>query len=131
MQNMSGGKSALGLDGNVTALIGYIIGIVALVLIFIQKDNKFVRFHAIQSVLWSVFCTVGIIVIAIVGFIISLILSQVSAGLATIVGLLVFLLYLGLILGFIGGLIFGAIKSYGGSMFKLPIVGSFAEKWAN
>jgi uncharacterized membrane protein len=42
MQNQ---KSALGLDGNVTALIGYIIGILALVLIFIEKDNKFVRFR--------------------------------------------------------------------------------------
>ena len=131
MQNMSGGKSALGLDGNVTALIGYIVGIVALVLIFIEKDNKFVRFHAIQAVLWSVFCTIGIIAIAIVGTIIGLVLSQVSAALAGIVGILTILIYLALFLGLFGGLIFGAIKAYGGSLFKLPVVGSFAEKWAN
>ncbi len=128
---MSGGKSALGLDGNVTALIGYIVGIVALVLIFIEKDNKFVRFHAIQAVLWSVFCTIGIIAIAIVGTIIGLVLSQVSAALAGIVGILTILIYLALFLGLFGGLIFGAIKAYGGSLFKLPVVGSFAEKWAN
>ena len=37
MQNTSGGKSALGLDSNITALIGYIIGIVAIVSIIIEK----------------------------------------------------------------------------------------------
>jgi uncharacterized membrane protein len=126
MQNQ---KSALGLDGNVTALIGYIIGIVALVLIFIEKDNKFVRFHALQSVLWSVGMCVGIFVVAIIGFILALILGQVSSALGSIVGLLVMLLYLAMILGLIGGLIFGAVKAYGGAMFKLPIVGGLAEKW--
>ena len=34
MQNQ---KSALGLDGNITALIGYPVGIVALILVFIEK----------------------------------------------------------------------------------------------
>ena len=127
MQNQ---KSALGLDGNVTALIGYLIGIVALVLIFIEKDNKFVRFHALQSVLWSVGMCVGIVVVAIVGFILALILGQVSSALGSIVGLLVMLVYLAMLLGLIGGLIFGAIKAYGGAMFKLPIVGNLAEKWS-
>jgi uncharacterized membrane protein len=123
-------KSALGLDGNVTTLIGYIIGIVALVLIFIEKDNKFVRFHALQSVLWSVSIFVAIIVVAIVGTILGLVISAVSGTLAWIFGLLFMLIYLGLFLALIGGLIFGAIKSFGGSMTKLPIVGSMAEKWA-
>ncbi|MCY7376769.1 MAG: DUF4870 domain-containing protein [Pyrinomonadaceae bacterium] len=131
MQNMSGGKSALGLDGNVTALIGYLIGIVALILIFIEKDNKFVRFHAIQAVLWSVFCTIGIIVVAIVGIILGLVVSAVSTNLAGIVWILTILLYVGLIFGLLGGLIFGAIKAYGNSLFKLPVVGNFAEKWSS
>ena len=126
MQNQ---KSALGLNGNVTALIGYIIGIVALVLIFIEKDNKFVRFHALQSVLWSVGMCVGIFVVAIIGFILAMILGQVSGALGSIVGLLVMLLYLAMILALLGGLIFAAIKAYGGAMFKLPIVGGLAEKW--
>lgn len=130
MQNMSGGKSALGLDANVTALIGYLIGIVALILIFIEKDNKFVRFHAIQSVLWSVFCSVTLIVVIIAGLIIGAVLSQVSASLGGIVWILTILLYVGLIFGLLGGLIFGAIKAYGGSMSKLPVVGGFAEKWS-
>jgi uncharacterized membrane protein len=126
MQNQ---KSALGMDGNITALIGYLIGIVAIVLIFIEKDNKFVRFHALQSVLWSLVCVVGIIAVAIIGTILALVLGQVSSGLGTIVGLITVLLYLGLIFGMIGGLIFGAIKAYGGNQFKLPVAGNLAEKW--
>ncbi len=122
-------KSALGLDGNVTALIGYIIGLVALILIFIEKDNKFVRFHALQSVLWAVGYFVAIITLMIVGAILGIILGQLSSGLATIVGLLFFLLYIGLFFGFIGGLIFAAIKAFGNAQFKLPIVGNLAEKW--
>ena len=127
MQNQ---KSALGLDANVTAVIGYLVGIVALILIFIEKDNRFVRFHSVQSVLWSAVCTIGLFVVGIGGAIISLIISQISGTLGGIVGGLVFLLYMGLILGLIGGLVYAAIKSYGGDMFKLPIVGNLAEKWS-
>ena len=62
MQNQ---KSALGLDGNITALIGYPVGIVALILVFIEKDNKFVRFHAFQSLLFWAAVTVIYIVLGI------------------------------------------------------------------
>ena len=126
---MENQKSAIGLDGNITALIGYIFGIVALVLIFIEKDNKFVRFHALQSVLWAVIYIVSIIGLAIVGAIITMVLAQISGGLATIVSLLLMLLYLGLFLVFAGGLIFAAIKAFGNDKFKLPVVGNMADKW--
>lgn len=127
MQNQ---KSALGLDGNVTTLIGYLIPIVALILIFIEKDNKFVRFHSFQSILWVAISIAAIIVIGIVGVIFGLILGQVSSGLATVFGLLLMLVYIGWFFAYIGGLIFGAIKSFGGNMTKLPVVGSMAEKWS-
>ncbi len=126
---MENQKSALGLDGNVTALIGYPIGIVALVLIFIEKDNKFVRFHALQSVLWSVGITIAIIAVAIVGFILSLVVAMISSTLGYVVGFVFMLVYLGLIVAWLGGLVYGAIKSYGGEMTKLPIVGNMVEKW--
>jgi len=127
MQNQ---KSALGLDGNVTALIGYIVGIIALVLIFIEKDNKFVRFHAIQSVLWQVAMWVAFFALWIVIVVLGVILAQVSTGLASIVWLLSTLIFLLWLVALIGGVIFAAIKAFGGSMTKLPIVGSLAEKWA-
>src|SRR6185369_15188355 len=123
MQNQ---KSALGLDGNVTALIGYIIGIVALVLIFIEKDNKFVRFHAFQAVFLFVAYIACIIVMVIVG-VVAAVIGAASSTLGTILGLLVMLLWLVVVVGFLGALIFAAIKAYGGNMFKLPIIGGLAE----
>jgi uncharacterized membrane protein len=127
MQNQ---KSALGMDGNVTALIGYLIGIVALVLIFIEKENKFVRFHAIQSVLWVAAVVVGAVVLLIVGSILGWVAGQMMGALGLVVWGITMLLYVGLFLVMFGGLIYGAIKSYGGAMTKLPIVGNMAEKWA-
>lgn len=127
MQNQ---KSALGLDGNVTALIGYIVGIIALVLIFIEKDNKFVRFHAIQSVMWQVAMWVAFVVLWVVIVVLGVILAQVSTGLASIVWILSTLVFLLWVVALVGGIIFAAIKAFGGNMFKLPIVGGLAEKWA-
>ncbi|MGI8545475.1 MAG: DUF4870 domain-containing protein [Aridibacter sp.] len=128
---MENQKSALGLDGNITALIGYIIPLVALILLFMEKDNKFVRFHAFQSIFWNVLAFVAFIGIMIVGFIVGLVLSQVSGTLGTIFGGLMILIYLGVFLAVFGGAIFAAIKAFGGNMFKLPIVGNMAEKYAN
>ncbi len=127
---MENQKSALGLDGNVTALIGYIIGIVALILIFIEKDNKFVRFHAFQSVLY----TVGFVVVYIVAMIVITIITVVLGAMSDILGLIGSLLYLLLFvvwLAWLVGLIFAAVKAFGGNMFKLPIVGNMAEKWSS
>lgn len=126
MQNQ---KSAIGLDANVTALIGYPIGILALILIFMEKDNRFVRFHALQSVLWSVGITFAIIAVMIIGMIVGFAISMVSGTLGMLVWGLLSLLYFVFLVAWIGGLIYGAIKAYGGEMTKLPVVGGFAEKW--
>ena len=45
---MDTGKSALGLDGNVAAAIGYPIGIIAIISLIMEKENRFVKFHALQ-----------------------------------------------------------------------------------
>lgn len=127
---MENQKSALGLDGNITALLGYIIGIIAIISIVIEKDNKFVRFHAFQSILLFVAYIVAIIALVIVG-VVAAFIGAASSSLATIVGLLVTLLWLGVFFGFIGALILSAIKAFQGNWFKLPVIGNMAEKWAN
>jgi uncharacterized membrane protein len=127
---MENEKSAIGLDANLTAAIGYPVGILALILIFIEKENKFIRFHAIQSVIWGVCCGVLFFVLMILGMILALILSMISPSLGGLVWVLTVLLYLVLLLGWVGGMIMGAVKSYGNEMYKLPIVGNFAEKWS-
>lgn len=123
MQSGSGGKSAIGLDANITALIGYPIGILALVLIFIEKDNKWVRFHALQSVLYWVAVTVIYIVLGIITgifFAISTTLGYLLSSLIGLFGLVVFI-----------GMIFLAYKAYQNETFKLPVIGDMAEKWSN
>lgn len=127
---MENQKSAIGLDGNVAAALGYPIGIIALILIFIEKDNKFVRFHAIQSLLWGLVMTIAVIVIGIVGTIIALAAGAASGTLGWIIGIIVMLLYLVWLVATLGGMIYAAIKAYGNERFKLPIVGNFAEKWS-
>jgi uncharacterized membrane protein len=126
MQNQ---KSAIGLDGNITALIGYIIGIIALVEIFIEKDNRFVRFHAIQAVIFHVAMWVLFFVLMIVSFILGFAVSMASPTLGGLIGLLFTLIFLVWGLALLGGIILGAVKSYGGAMFKFPIIGNMAEKW--
>ncbi|GHU50781.1 membrane protein [Clostridia bacterium] len=61
-------KSIWNLDENIAAALSYIFGIVSggILLVF-EKENKFVRFHAMQSVLLSVFVIVVEVVLQILG----------------------------------------------------------------
>jgi len=127
MQNMSGGKTALGLDTNVGALLTYlpICGvslIYSIIVLVTEKDNKFVRFHAFQSLLLMAV----IVVLSIVITIISVIFAFISTTLATLVGLLFWLP----LLAFIVLAIFLCITSYNGEKTKLPVIGNLAEGWA-
>jgi len=124
-------KSAIGLDGNLAAALGYPIGILGLVSFFIEKQNKFVKFHGIQSVLYSLGLWVGFTVLLIVLFILSAILAFVSGTLATLISALTGLLGFGVFLIWFASLLFFAYKAYQGQMFKLPIVGNIAENLAN
>ena len=123
------GKSAIGLDGNIASALGYPIGIIALILVFMEKDNRFVKFHALQSIFLHLGFIVLMIAWAILTVIITIILGLISNTLA-LLGSLLWLVYLLIFLGYIGLLIFAAVKSYGGNMTKLPLVGGFAEKFA-
>lgn len=123
-------KSAIGMQGNLAAALGYPIGILGLVSAIIEKDNKFVKFHGFQSILWSIGMTIALVVVAIVLGILATVLASASGTLGTIFGLLTILVYVGGTLLILGGLIFAAIKAYQGQMFKLPIVGNMAEKFA-
>ena len=133
---MDTGKSALGLDGNLAAALGYPIGIIAIICLIMEKENRFVKFHALQSILLHV----GFIVVAIAVWIIGIVLlfAGMAASMATdsgaaggLVGMLFGLIWLVVIVAYIGGLIFAAVKSYGGAYFKLPVIGNIADKFAN
>jgi uncharacterized membrane protein len=124
-------KSAIGLDGNLAAALGYPIGILGLINFIIEKQNKFVKFHGIQSVLYSVGISVAFTVIWIVLMILGLILSAISSSLGLLVWGLFSLLALVAFLLWFGGLLFFGYKAYQGQMFKLPVIGNLSEKLAN
>jgi uncharacterized membrane protein len=128
---MDTGKAALGgLDGNLAAALGYPIGIIALISIFMEKDNKFVKFHALQSIFFTIGTVVVLVVLQIILTISGFALSQISSTLGLLVSLLGFLL-LFLWLAYVIALIIAAVKAYGGAEFKLPIVGNIAYNMAN
>lgn len=115
------GTSSSGIEPNLAAALSYVLSIITGVIFFvIEKENKYVRFHAMQSilfgaawiVLWIVLgiVSLGLIFVPIIGWIINAVI------------------YLGLGLGgFILWLLL-MYKAYQGEKFKLPIIGDIAEK---
>jgi uncharacterized membrane protein len=130
MQNMSGGKTALGLDTNVGALLCYlplcaISLIYSIIVLVTDKDNRMMRFHAFQSLLLTGAYIVVIIALQIFGGIVAGVLGS------TMLAMLIYLVVLATVVAFLGVMIFGMVKGYQGQQFKLPVVGDMAEKWAN
>jgi uncharacterized membrane protein len=129
MQNMNG-KTALGLDTNVGAMLTYLpicgISLVYSIIVLVtDKTNKAVRFHAVQSLLLTAAYVVGLVVVMVVGG------GLAAAANSSILGLLASLLYFVVIIGFLGLMIFGCIKAYQGGSYKLPVIGDMADKWSN
>ncbi len=105
------GKTSTGLQENVAGLLCYVVGwIGGLVFLLLEPKNRFVRFHALQSII--VFGALNIIWIP--------------------VQFIPFLnLFVGWILGGLGFVLWIVlmVKAYQGVTYKLPVVGDLAEKW--
>ena len=100
------GNTSTGMKANLAALLCYIpfiALIAAIVFLIIEKENKFVRFHALQSI----FLSAVLFILSIIPFVNLL---------------MVVILPLSLIL-----YIILMIKSYQGEKMKLPGVGDLAE----
>ncbi|MER3632292.1 MAG: hypothetical protein C4325_09100 [Blastocatellia bacterium] len=124
---MAGGKTALGLDANVGALLCYLpvclVNLIySIIVIVSDKQNRFVRFHAFQSLLLTGVYLVIFFAIMIIAALISAIISGTLGSLFSLLNFLV-------MIGFIAAMVFGCIKGYQGQMFKFPIIGDMADKW--
>lgn len=106
------GKTSTGIRPNVAALLSYLLWfITGIIFYLIEKDNKFVRFHAMQSIV--IFGAI---------FVLQIILSLIPfVGwlLMPVVGIVSLVLWIILM-----------IKAYKGETFKLPVAGEIAEKQA-
>lgn len=105
----SAGKTSTGLDQNVAGFLCYLLWwVTGIIFLILEKENRFVRFHAMQSIV-----TFGAL------FIVSLVLS--------------FVPFVGWILWVLSVIlwIFMMFKAYKGERYKLPWIGNFAEKLLN
>lgn len=110
-------------NGKLMAVLAY-FGLLALIPYFVEKDNKYVRFHSIQGLnfyLESLIATVGLTVVMFVSTILFIIpiLGWILGGILFIVS------FIGLMAISVGSLVFqimGIVYAVQGSAKELPIV---------
>jgi uncharacterized membrane protein len=107
-ESVVNGKSSLNISENHAALIAYLFGwLSGLVIFLLEKESRFVRFHALQSLVFF-------------------------GAMSLILGILGRIPVIGLVLSVVGGIatfgfwIIGMIKAYKGELYRFPIVGDFA-----
>ena len=104
----TGGRSSLNMPENIAALLAYLFGWVSGLIIFlIERESPFVRFHALQSLIFFGALTLIISIfsrIPLVGWFI-----------AAVGGILSFVFW-----------IMGMIRAYNGELYRFPIVGDIA-----
>ncbi|MFC1900989.1 DUF4870 domain-containing protein [Chloroflexota bacterium] len=103
-------KTSMGLDENIAGLLCYVlVWISGLAIYLLETENKFVRFHALQSIIaFGALMVTGIILgwIPVIGVVIGWAVSVLS-----------FILWIVLM-----------VKAYQGIKYKLPVIGDIAEK---
>jgi len=102
-------KTSIGFDANIAAALSYLVGFVTgIIFLVVEKENRFVRFHAMQSTLVFAGIVVIDILVKIVPFFGALVVVFVIIPASAVLWLL--LMY----------------KAYQGEEFRLPVVGDFA-----
>jgi len=102
------GKSSLNMSENFAALIAYLFGwLSGLIIFLLEKESRFVRFHALQSLIFF-------------------------GAMSLILGVLGRIPVIGWVFAVVGGIatfgywIIGMIKAYQGELYRFPIVGDIA-----
>jgi len=123
--NKSASKGAGSDDSKVLGAIAYFLGFFAILLYLIKKEDKFVKFHSIQSILLNVVWMV-VFTVLMIG---SMSLTVVTAMMGGIGGLSMLCLpFVGL--GVLVIVLFMMWKAFSGEMYKLPFIGDLADKYS-
>ena len=102
-------KTSIGIDANIAAALSYLVGFVTgIIFLVVEKENRFVRFHAMQSTLVFAAIVVIDILVNVVPFLGALVVVFVIAPASAVLWLLLM------------------FKAYQGEEFKLPLVGQMA-----
>jgi uncharacterized membrane protein len=102
-------KTSTGLDANLAAALSYLVGFVTgAIFLVMEKENRFVRFHAMQSTLLFA----GIVLLDVLLQIVPLLGALVVVFFVIPASAILWLLLM--------------FKAYQGEEFKLPVVGQIA-----
>jgi uncharacterized membrane protein len=102
-------KTSTGLEANLAAALSYLVGFVTgAIFLVLEKENRFVRFHAMQSTLLFA----GIVLLDILLQVVPLVGALVVVFLVIPASAILWLLLM--------------FKAYQGEEFKLPVIGRIA-----
>ena len=113
------GPTSMNMDPNMAAGLSYLAGwVTGLIFFLMEKQNRFVRFHAMQSILSSVAVIIAYIIVTIIT----------SLPLIGLIGIILWplLSIASLILW-----LYLMINAFQGKYVKLPVIGDYAERYAN
>ncbi|MFA5359153.1 MAG: hypothetical protein WC310_05065 [Patescibacteria group bacterium] len=102
-----------GLEPKVAAALSYVLGFITGAFFFFTSKDKFVKFHAMQSIITSV-------ALIIIDYILGFALRYSWWRISGVWNLIVFVLFIFLI-----------YKAYNQEKYKLPLIGDWAEKWSS
>ena len=113
------GPTSMGMQANVAAGLSYVfVWVSGLIIFFTEKTNQFVRFNALQSILFFGGLT-GL----------RILLSIIDAFGVPFLGFITGILWLLIgLAGFVGWIVL-MINAFQGKYFKLPVVGDYAERY--
>jgi uncharacterized membrane protein len=127
MATSPSGPTNLGVAPNVGGLLCYLpccIGLIfSIVAVIVEKQSRFLRFHAFQSLLFHG----ALFAVAVVVQILLVLVGFVSSGLAFLGQLLWMLIGLGILVV----AILLMIKAYNLEQYELPVLGEMARKWSS
>ena len=126
MASPASGPTNIGVAPNVGGLLCYVpccIGFIfSIVVVIVEKQSRFVRFHAFQSLLLN-----GAVIVVWVGSM-ALRAALYFAGLGMVTLLVTVAMWAVLVAGLVV-LIMMMIKANNGEQFALPVIGELAGKW--
>jgi uncharacterized membrane protein len=121
-KNIGGGDK----DSNLLAALSYIINLVLLpwsfAIYFVKKEDRFVRFHAMQAgILWVIAMVISV-VLMVISVVVGMVLGPLSCvvwGIQALFGL-----------AFLAADLYAAYMAYQGTKWEMPVIGGFASSHA-
>jgi len=108
-QHITAGGSSTGLEPNIAGLLCYLgFWVTGIIFLVIEQKNRFVRFHALQSIV-----TFG--ALAVIGVVLGLI-PYVGSFFGAVIGIISIVLWIILM-----------VKAHQGELYKVPLAGQVAE----